>query len=150
MFRTFKSMVAAAVIVGVTAGAAVAQGYRDAGAKASGQFGTGFYASPRRAVTGYYRSARTFAVAPQIVRVAPMPRTASPVPQVAQNPTERRSFSAEPTPRPVAPTVPAGPRVTRSYSYQPAAPVYQAPGRVGRSNVPTYMLPKTDSRKFGG
>ena len=43
------------------------------------------------------------------------------------------------------PSTAVAPRVTRSYSVEPGAPVYSAPARRSTS-VPTYLLPKTDSR----
>jgi hypothetical protein len=146
MFRTMRLMLGAAVIVGLTAGAALAQGFRDAGAKARGEFGTGFHSGGGRAMTTY-RAMTRYYVAPQVVQTAPAPMAAPVAPEIAQAPAERRSFSVEPRQRPAAP---AAPRVIRRYSYQPAAPVYRAPARRGRSTVPTYLLPKTDPRKFGG
>jgi hypothetical protein len=133
-----------AVAVAMSATTAFAQ--RDAGAKMSGQFGTGFWA----------RSAPTYRWTARYVAPAPVTQA----PQVAQVPTERRSFSVEPNA--AAPATRCGappvavarvaPTVRRSYSYEPApAYTYRAPAyRRGGVQTPSYMLPKTDPRKYGG
>jgi hypothetical protein len=147
MFRALKMMLLAAVVVGLTAGAALAQGYRDAGAKARGEFGTGFHSGGSRTMTAY-RAMPTY-IAPQVVQTAPAPTIA---PRVAQTPTERRSFSAEPSQdqaAPMAPAAPAAPQVIRSYRYEPTAPVYNAPVRSRRASTPSYLLPRTDPGKHG-
>ena len=148
MFRLMKLMLAVAVVLGLTIGTALAQGYRDAGAKAAGRFGTGFHAGGMRAVQTY-RSMPVYSVAPapQVVQTAPMAEP--PAPQVAQAPTDRRSFSAEPSQAQAAPMAPAAPQVIRSYSYEPSAPVYRAPMR-SRSATPSFLLPRSDARKHGG
>lgn len=147
MTRPSKFAVLLFAAIAMTASTAMAQ--RDAGAKIRGEFGTGFHSSPSR-VTGDYRGATVYAApAPQIVQVAPMPAAPAPAPQVAQAPSTRQSFSVEPSP---APSVIARPQVRRSYSYEPMAPVYRAPAWSGgrTSRQPTYLLPKTDPRKYGG
>ena len=146
MFRVVKLMLAFA-IVGLTAGTVLAQGYRDAGAKAAGNFGTGFHSGAIRSAR-IYRSMPVYAVAPapQVVQSMPAPMPAPAAPQVAQAPTERRSFSVEPGQQSAAP---AAPQVIRSYSYEPAAPVYRTPAR-GSSSTPSYLLPRSDPRKHGG
>jgi hypothetical protein len=141
-----------AIAVAMSATSAFAQ--RDAGAKARGEFGTGFWA--RSAPT--YRWTPTYMVpVPVVIPTAP----ATQAPQVASVPTDRRSFSVEPNA-----AVPAGgcvgppavatrtpPSVRRSFSYEPAPSAYYVAPRAGRmrsSGMPSYMLPKTDSRKYGG
>ena len=78
---------------------------------------------------------------------------------VAQAPSERRSYSYQPTPCPPVGasdnTAPAQVNESaRSNSYDPstAEPVvrsYSAP-RTRSSSIPLYLLQKTDPRKFGG
>jgi hypothetical protein len=118
----------------------------DAGAKMRGDF------SGR----GMPRSQNN--IAPMIVRSAPAPT-------VAQTPTQRRSFSVEPsqpavktpcTPHVVPQPAPAGgtarqaPQTIRRYSVEPTQqPVFQAPMTRTPSNPPNYSLPKTDGRRFG-
>jgi hypothetical protein len=147
MFRLMKLMLAVAAILGLTAGAALAQGYRDAGAKAAGSFGTGFHTGGMRAVETY----RSLPVspAPQVVQTMPAPMAEPPAPQVAPVPTDRRSFSADPSRAQAAPMAPAAPQVIRSYSYEPTARVYRAPMR-SRESAPSFLLPRTDARKHGG
>ncbi|MEX2140685.1 MAG: hypothetical protein WD894_15595 [Pirellulales bacterium] len=156
MFRVMKLMLAIAVVVALTAGTVMAQGFRDAGAKAAGRFGTGFHSGGMQSVRAY-RSAPTYSVAPapQVVQSMPAPMAAPPVPQIAQAPTDRRSFSAEPSQAQAAPLAPPAPRaapapqVIRSYSYEPSAPVYRAPTTT-RGGAPSFLLPRTDPRKHGG
>ena len=146
MFRVMKSMLAIATVVGVSAGTVLAQGYRDAGAKAAGNFGTGFHAGAMRS-SPTYRSMSVYAVAPapHVVRSMQVPMGAPLAPQVAQAPTDRRSFSVEPAEGQVAPPAP---QVIRSYSYEPSASAYRTPA--SRPNLPSYLLPRTDPRKHGG
>jgi hypothetical protein len=146
MFRTIKMTFAVVSVLALVAGTAMAQGYRDAGAKSQGQFGGGFYSNMGRTMTTY-RAPMVYA-APQVVRTVPAPLTMPAAPRVAQAPTTTRSFSVEPS-QGAVPSTAAVPRVTRSYSVEPAAPVYGPPARRS-ANVPTYLLPKTESRKFGG
>jgi hypothetical protein len=96
---------------------------------------------------------------------APMIVQSTPAPAVAQTPTQRRSFSVEPsqptvktpcTPHVVPQPAPAGgtaqqaPQTIRRYSVEPTQqPVFQAPMTRTRSNPPNYSLPKTDGRRFG-
>lgn len=138
MSRLMKFTIGIIASLSLSAGAAMAQGYRDAGAKARGEFGTSFYSSGARAMTAY--RAPTY-------DVAPAPMAAPAAPQIAQAPSTARSFSVEPSQG--TQVAPAAPQVIRSYSYTPSAPVYRAPSR-SRSDVPTYLLPKTDTRKYGG
>jgi hypothetical protein len=146
MFRTLKMIFAVASVLAFVAGTAMAQGFRDAGAKAQGQFGTGFYSNMGRAMTTY-RAPMGYA-APQVVRTVPAPLAVPAAPRVAQAPTTTRSFSVEPS-QTATPRTAIVPEVTRSYSVEPAARVY-GPQPRRTANVPTYLLPKTDSRKFGG
>jgi hypothetical protein len=149
MFRISKLVVAVVAILALSASSAMAQGYWDAGAKASGRFGTGFYSGGMRSAR-VYRAAPVYA-APQIVQTMPAPMAAPSAPQIAQAPTDRRSFSVEPSQGQPAASVPAAaPQVTRSYSYEPAAPAFRSPVRSGWSGMPTYLLPAADSRKHGG
>jgi hypothetical protein len=147
MFRVMKLMLSVATVLALTAGTVLAQGYRDAGAKAAGNFGTGFHAGGMQSAR-VYRSMPVYSVAPapQVVQSMPAPMAAPAAPQVAQAPTERRSFSVEPGEQAAAP---AAPQVIRSYSYEPAAPVYRTPAR-GRSSTSSLLLPRTDPRKHGG
>jgi hypothetical protein len=151
MSRVIKLMLNVAVLVSLPAGAALAQGYRDAGAKAAGNFGTGFYSGGMRSAVRY-RSMPVYSAppAPQMVQSMAMPTPAPAAPQVAQAPTERRSFSTEPSQTQAAPMVPAAPQVIRSYSYVPSAPAYVSPMQSGRTSMPTYLLPRSDPRKHGG
>jgi hypothetical protein len=145
MFRTFKSFTALAAVLALSASSALAQGYRDAGAKAAGQFGTGFHAGGGWTVRSYRGPPNYYsAPAPQIVQSMPAPMVAPAAPQVAQAPTDRRSLSIEPS------QPQAVPQPVRSYSYEPAAPAYSAPARRSRSTMPSYLLPATDPRKHGG
>jgi hypothetical protein len=146
MFRILKSVLSVAAIFGLTASVAVAQGYRDAGAKARGEYGTGFHSSGFRSMSSYRAAPMYAAPAPQVVQrmqapIAPMATPAAP--SVAQAPTTTRSFSVEPGQNAGAP------RVMRSYSNEPTSPVYRAPMRSNRSGTPTYLLPRSDSRKHG-
>ena len=108
-----------AVAVAISAPTVFAQ--RDAGAKISGQFGTGFYT---RSAPMYRWTPSYVAPPPVLVGRAPV----SPAPQVAQVPTARRSFSVEPnsgavTGQCVVPSAPASgtpSAVRRSFSYEPA------------------------------
>jgi hypothetical protein len=149
MFRMTKLVMAVAAVFALSASSAMAQGYWDAGAKAAGKFGAGFSSGGTQA-TRAYRGARTY-YAPQIVRSMPAPMAAPAAPQIAQAPTDRRSFSVEPSQgQPAASAPAAAPQVIRSYSYEPAAPAYSAPARSTRSGTPSYLLPATDPRKHGG
>ena len=109
----------------------------------------------------YYRS-----TAPVIVRTEPAPNA------VAQAPTERRSFSYEPSREIVSDGCGCGGTVTqsapataerstetrRSYSYEPSiddsSSAPSAPRMQMRSSrpsrTPAYLLPKTDPRKYSG
>jgi hypothetical protein len=148
-----KASMLLAVAVAMSATTAFAQ--RDAGAKMSGQFGTGFWA----------RSSRTYRWTPNYVTPAPVITRMAPVtqaPQVAAAPTDRRSFSVEPSAGAPAPACVVPPAVVaqrvlgvrRSFSYEPApAANYYVPRAGvtrGGSRMPSYMLPKTDARKYGG
>jgi hypothetical protein len=133
---------------------------RDAGAKIRGEFGTGFWSAPRMTQTYNYQVPTYVAPAPTVVRTAPVVPAAPSVPQVAQAPTARRAFSFDPgaavtcvpavTPAPA--TAPPTQAVRRSYSYEPTYAPYAAPRWMGRRAAPqpTYLLPKTDPRRFGG
>jgi hypothetical protein len=143
-----------AVAVALTATVAFAQ--RDAGAKMQGDFGTGFWSTPR--MTRMYRVPSYVAPAPTVVRVAPGVPAAPAGPQVAQAPSARRAYSLEPgaavtcVPAPTQATAQRTPAVRRSYSYEPSFVPFTAPRWTGRRAAmqPTYLLPKTDPRKFGG
>jgi hypothetical protein len=146
--------ISAFIAVAVAMSATTAFAQRDAGAKMSGQFGTGFYT---RSAPTYRWTPRYVAPAPVVTRTAPVTQA----PQVAQAPTGRRSFSVDPNaaglvPNCVAPSATAArtaPAIRRSFSYEPtpqayyAAPVYR--GMRNAARVPSYMLPKTDPGKFG-
>lgn len=141
-----SKFVAAGVLLAVglvSVPAALAQ--RDAGSKIRGEFGTGFSGPTRsRSMTSrsYRYSAPSYArsVAPTVV--APVPAS----PEVAQGPTQRRAFSANPSLE-SAPAVQSGPTVRY---YEPAPRSYSAPRTRRSSRTPTYFLPKTDPRRFGG
>ena len=148
-----KASMLLAVAVAMSATTAFAQ--RDAGAKMSGQFGTGFWA----------RSSPTYRWTPSYVTPAPVIARTAPVtqaPQVASTATDRRSFSVEPSAGvpaagcvvPPAVVAQRAPGERRSFSYEPApAAFYTAPrARVMRIGgiMPSYMLPKTDARRYGG
>ena len=142
MFRALK-MVAVVAVLGLTASSAMAQGFRDAGAKASGNFGTGFHSNGRNTMS-YSQGRSAYYGTPQVVR-STSPAMAMPMEtQVAQAPTTVRSYSVEPG------QAMAAPQVSRSYSYEPNSSVYQTPVCLPRNSTPTYLLPKTDARKFGG
>jgi hypothetical protein len=96
---------------------------------------------------------------------APMIVQSAPAPTVAQTPTQRRSFSVEPSqpvvktpctphvvpqPAPAPATAQQAPQTTRRYSVEPTPqPAFQAPMTRTRSSQPNFTLPKTDSRRFG-
>jgi hypothetical protein len=143
MYRVLKSILAVMAILGLTASVASAQGYRDAGAKIRGEYGTGFHSGARSFVNMYRGRANYYAApAPQLVQInAPMAATAAP--SVARAPTTTRSFSVEPGQGESAP------QVIRSYSSEPMRPSYVAPMRSNRNEMPTYLLPRSDSRKHG-
>jgi len=153
----FLSMLVAGATV-LSATAAFAQ--RDAGAKMRGEFGTGFWSTPSVVRTYTYRVPSYIAPAPIVVRAAPVVRATPAAPQVAQAPTPRRAFSVEPRaavtcvppPAPTQDTAQRVPAVRRSYSYEPTYAPYAASQWIGRRTTPqpTYLLPKTDARKFGG
>jgi hypothetical protein len=143
---TRSLLVALAATLVLPIAAATAGGIADAGAKLRGDF------SGR----GISRSQSNNA--PMIVRSAPAPT-------VAQTPTERRSFSVEPSqpamktpctpyvvpqPAPAPGTAQQAPQTTRRYSVEPTPqPAFQAPTTRTRSSPPNFTLPKTDSRRFG-
>jgi hypothetical protein len=141
MFRVFKLLPAVAAVLALAAASVMAQGFRDAGAKMEGRFGTGFYSSSPHAMRYDRGPVYSVTPAPQIVQSMPAPM-AAPAPEVAQVPTERRSFSAEPS------DAVAAPQVIRSYGYEPSAPVYRAPMR-SHGGMPTFLLPRSDPRKHG-
>jgi hypothetical protein len=143
MFRVFKLLPAVAAVLALAATSVMAQGFWDAAAKMEGKFGTGFYSSSSHAMR-YDRSGPVYSVAPapQMVQSMPAPMAAPAAPEVAQVPTERRSFSTEPSDAATAP------QVIRSYSYEPSAPVYRAPMR-SHGGMPTFLLPRSDPRKHG-
>ncbi len=132
----------------LTTGSLMAQGFRDANAKANGNFGTGFSAGSRS--IGYMQGPSTYYYrAPQVVRTV-MPIGVTPcAPQIAQTPIEVRRFSVEPTQSMAGNSVPAL-HEKRSFSIEPSTPIYRAPIRSNHSSTTTYLLPKTDARKFGG
>lgn len=161
-----KTLLLMAAAIGLSGPSAAMADFRDYNQKAWNQFNRPSSRSVARARS--YRPSRTIARsrsyrnAPVIVRTEPAPSA------VAQAPTERRSFSYEPsqqakaaTPCPPgsASTKPApatAQRSTRSFSYEPSMgsdtgqPIvrsYSAP-RMGSSRTPLYLLPKTDPRKY--
>lgn len=142
MFSGLKAVMAFAAL-GLAASSAMAQGYRDAGAKVNGNFGTGFYSGGRNSM-GYTQGRSAFYGTPQVVRSTSPAMVMPMAPQVAQAPTTVRSYSVEPG------QAMAAPQVSRSYSYEPSTSMYHAPVHRNRSSTPTYLLPKTDARKFGG
>ena len=96
----------------------------DAGAKFRGDY------------SGRWQGGRTTARSRTVYRApAPVVIRSEAAPSVAQTPTERRSFSAEPA-QPTTPSAQPAPQVYRSYSYQPS-PVYRS-----------YRAPVTRSRGF--
>ena len=133
-----KFLLAALVLVtGFGSSEAFAQ--RDAGAKIRGEFGTGFYSRSRSSTRSYRYAPPTYArsVAPSMVAPA--------TPEMAGAPTARRAFSYEPSVEPAAPAVSPSPR------YYESTPRYYSTPRSRRSSrIPTYFLPKTDPRRFGG
>jgi hypothetical protein len=143
MFRVLKSILAMALIFGLSASVALAQGYRDAGAKARGDYGSGFHAGGFRSMTAYRSTPMYIAPAPQVEQTMPAPMLAPAAPSVARAPTKTRSFSIEPGQEAPAP------QAMRSYSNEPSSPAYIAPMRSNRSSMPTYLLPRTDPRKHG-
>jgi hypothetical protein len=144
MSRLMKFVIGVVAIASLGANLAMAQGFRDAGAKSRGEFGTSFHTSGTRPARAYYA-----APAPQFARAMPAPMVAPAAPEVAQVPTDRQSFSLEPS---QAQPAPAAPQVIRRYSYEPSTRTDRAGAWTGRRSDqrPTYLLPKTDPRKFGG
>lgn len=165
MIPYLKSVVLFAVVIGLYAPATAAADFRDYNDKAWTQAGRQRSPSAMRS-RAVFRSA-----APVIVRTEPAPAT------VAQAPTGQRSFSYEPSqaaqevapsgcgcpcgvvgaePAPATAQRPTESR--RSFSYEPStADSYTAPSgpRMGSrpmrsQRTPTYLLPKTDSRRFSG
>jgi hypothetical protein len=147
MCHTRGLLVALAATLVLPIATATAGGVADAGAKMRGDFSG-------RGLT----SSRSYS--------APMMVQSVPAPAVAQTPTQRRSFSVEPSqpavkspcqPHVVAPPAPAGgtaqqaPQTTRRFSVEPTQqqPASSAPEMRQRSNQPNYSLPKTDGRRFG-
>jgi hypothetical protein len=146
MNMRFKVLMTAVVVMCGAMSASAGDSYLDAGSKARGEFGT----SSRMETRSMYRSS-----APIIVQ-----RDIAPT-RVAQTPSERQSFSYEPSQRVTdsnkAESGTANPpsgmaqretRTYRSFSYEPS---YQ-PSMRGRSGsqTPVYALPRTDGRKLGG
>ena len=154
------------VVVALAASVATAQ-TRDAGAKMRGEFGS----SPRSG--GMARSMGPVYRAPVVVR-----NDAAPA-MVAETPNSERTFSYEPGQVSVAGggcgavggavqhTAPQAQSNARTYSYQPAQPMMGTPSprtysyepsrayygsgmTGGRSNVPSFALPRTDPRKHSG
>jgi hypothetical protein len=144
-YRRILTMFAVAGLGALAASAALAD-VRDAAAKVRGNNGDATQWEMPGEVT-YYRSE------PAYVRTAPA--------ATAQSPEAQRSFSYQPAqPRAAAPATRApqatapqatarGSQSVRAYSYEPDSGVryYSAPRRRG-SGTPTYLLPKTDPRKF--
>jgi hypothetical protein len=106
-----------------------------------------------------YRAAPLRFAAPVVVQSTPGPQ------QLAQAPTERRSFSYDPAqtvsdgPRMGGDarvlSIPAAPRATgvyRGFSCEPS-PVFQPAPRMNsmrNTRTPAYLLPKTDPNKYRG
>jgi hypothetical protein len=105
------------------------------------------------------------------IRTRPMIRSATPAivqaeqapNAVAQAPTERRSFSYEPsqqgevrigccctvTSQPAPETAQRSTQTYRSYSYEPSTQSYSAPRmRSSQSRRPAYLLPKADPNRY--
>jgi hypothetical protein len=133
--KTFLITTALALLAAVNV--VPADGIRNAGDKLRGDFGD------RPAATMYRSQPMYRAVAPTATRSfsyepAQQPAAAAPCPA-----------AATPAPAPQAQgqrSAPAQRRFTYEPSYQ-SAPVMS---RRGAPRVPTYMLPKTDSRRYGG
>jgi len=150
-----KFCMSAGVVAVLTASMASAQ-TRDAGAKMRGEFGaTSKPHSAVRRVGPVYR-------APAIVAEAPSgDRTFSYAPAQAPAASNRCGAMNGSVSQPIRQQSAGG----RTYSYEPAQPTFSAP-RVysnqpseryysggmsqGRSSTPSYLLPKTDPRRFGG
>jgi len=144
----FKVLMTAVVAIYGAASAFAAESYLDAGAKARGDFGN----SSRMESRSMYQSP-----APTIVQ-----RDAAPS-RIAQAPSERQSFSYEPSQRatdsqkveskklnPPSGQAQRETRTYRSFSYEPN---YQSSGSLRNrsgSQTPVYALPRTDGRKLGG
>jgi hypothetical protein len=149
----FLSMLVAGAMV-LSATAAFAQ--RDAGAKMRGEFGTGFWSTPGVTRTYMYPVPSYIAPAPTVVRAAPGgPYCAGRAASGASS-TARRAFSLSPARgdmlRLLLQPSHSAPSVRRSYSYEPTYVPSTATQWTGRRMAPqpTYLLPKTDARKFGG
>ncbi len=127
MYSFFKSLMMAAAIVGLFATATVRADFRDYNSKAWAQHG--------RSSSGMMRRSQYRASAPVIVRSEQAP------PAVAQTPSERRSFSYEPSM-----SNDNAPSSVRS----DAAPRMRSTRPSRSSRTPAYLLPKTDPRKYRG
>ena len=94
----------------------------------------------------YYGGPTYYYGPPAVYRPAQPPGTPPAAAQAPSGGQTYRSFSYEPeaTPPSAAPAP-----VYQAPAYQAPAPAYRAPSRGGQSR-PTYLLPKTDSRRFGG
>jgi hypothetical protein len=125
-----------AATIFAAANVAKADGVRGAAAKILGDYGD----APRSSV---YRSA------PMVRESAPTTRSFSYSP--AQQPAAAAPVA--PSAKPSAPpaTAQRGTTSQRRFSYQPATPS-SGPMMSRRYSLPTdaYLLPKTDSRKYGG
>lgn len=139
MKKMFLMALMVALVAGLSTTPAFAQ--RGAGAKLRGDFGHGFW---NHSATPSYRSTMSFQATPMV--------------------DSNRSFSYEPTapaaPQPAAPSVekaaPAASQpavnndsatVTQRFSYEPT-PVRTYSYRSVDNHKPTWMYPKTDSRRY--
>ena len=148
MKRSTLTKASLALFAGATLlGGNVALAQRDAGSKVRGEFGTGFYGQNRARSQatwrGNYRPSYRMTV-PRFVPERQLP-LAAPASEVARTPTGRRAFSLEPG---VGTQQNVRPAPAVRY-YEPPQRWYSVP-RGSRSNrIPSYMLPKTDPRRFG-
>jgi hypothetical protein len=125
MLRVIKLVAFSGVFL-FTTGSLMAQGFRDANAKANGNFGTGFSAGSRS--IRYMQGPTNYYSAPQLARTVTPAGVMSCPPQIAQSPIEVRRFSGEPTQSMARNSVPAL-QERRSFSIEPSTPINRAPVR---------------------
>lgn len=155
MYLNFKMLVSAMTLAGLFVATSSGADFYDYNHKVGPQLGRGSSQSARRS-RPMYRS-----TAPAIVRTESAPNA------VAQAPTERRSFSYEPSQQTEAgacegsvaseqasATAQRSAETRRSFSYEPSmsSDSYSAPRMRSRSShsseTPKFLLPKTDPRKY--
>ena len=119
----------------------------------AGSASAGHCGMPRYHYSGptYYYGPSTYQSPSTVYRQAQPYGAPSAIVQTPSGQTYR-SFSYEPdgtapsaTPAPAAPAP-----VYQAPAYQAPAPAYRAPSGGGGGSRPTYLLPKTDSRRFSG